>query len=152
MSNNLDRILTQQELHIAAHGWAVTAVLPAPGEAPYAYTAGLTAIGAPELVITGLDHVVAHVLLNDAAQRVHQHHARWHHHQKLHDLLLGYDAVVIDGTGHELIEPNTAYARYGADQVRLQQIVWPDPDGRFPWQAGYRYPATVQPLLNPPTT
>lgn len=152
MADNLDQILTQQGLHIAAHGWAVTAVLPAPGDAPYSYTAGLTAIGAPELVISGLRHEIAHVLLNDAAQRVHDQEMTWCHRQRIADLLAGYDAVIIDGVAHDLLNPGTAHARYGSDQVRLQQIVWPDPDGQFPWEPGYRYPTTVQPLLNPATT
>jgi hypothetical protein len=150
MPDDLEHVLTQQGLAIAAIGWAVTAVLPGPAEAPYAYTVGLTAVAAPELIIAGLDHVVAHVLLNDAAQRVHRQGARWSHRHQVPDLLAGYDAVVIDGTGHDLIHPGTAYARYGAAMVRLQQIVWPDPDGHFPWESGYRYPATVQPLLHPP--
>ena len=36
------------------------------------------------------------------------------------------------------------------DQVRLQQVVWPDPHGRFPWDPGYQYPPQAQPLLGRP--
>ena len=43
-----------------------------------------------------------------------------------------------------------AVSRYGADQVRLQQVVWPDPHGRFPWDPGYQYPPQAQPLLGRP--
>jgi hypothetical protein len=149
MLDNHDQLLIHQSLAIAAVGWAVTAVLPEPGEAPYAYTVGLTELGAPELVITGLPHDIAHALLNDAADRVHEHGARWCHRQRIHDLLSGLDAVIIDGAAHELIHPGTAYARYGQQRVRLQQIVWPDPRGRFPWEDGHAHPAAIQPLLQP---
>jgi Domain of unknown function (DUF4262) len=151
MNEQHRQVLAQQDLAIAVIGWAVTAVLPDPGEAPYAYTVGLTELDAPELVITGLHHDIAHALLNDAAQRAHDG-TRWRHRQRVADLLAGYDAVIIDGTAHDLIVPGTAHARYGAEHVRLQQVVWPDPDGHHPWDSGYRYPAAVQPLLHPTTS
>ncbi len=94
------QILAQQDLAIAVVGWAITAVVPDADEAAYAYTVGLTEVDAPELVITGLHHTVAHALLNDAAQRVHDHGHRWRHQQRISDLLAGYDAVIIDGTAH----------------------------------------------------
>ena len=143
-------VLAVQDLAIAAIGWAVTGVLPDPGEAPYAYTIGLTETGAPELVITGLHHTIAHALLNDMAQRAHDHGARWHHHDRISDLIRDYDAVIPDGTANEHVIPGTANARYGPDRLRLQQIVWPDPNGLFPWDPGYRYPATTQPLITSP--
>ena len=149
MLDDHHQILAHQSLAIATVGWAVTAVLPCPGEAPYAYTVGLTELAAPELVITGLHHDLAHTLLNDTAERVHDHAARWHHHERIIDLLVGLDAVIIDGTAHELIPPGTADARYGHHRVRLQQIVWPDPHGLFPWDNGYSHPAASQPLLHP---
>jgi hypothetical protein len=152
MHDQHQQILAHQDLAIAAYGWAVTGVIPEPGQAAYAYTVGLTAVDAPELVITGLHHDIAHALLNDAAHRVHANAARWGHRDRITDLLAGYDAVIIDGTAHDLITAGTAIARYGADRLRLQQIVWPDPDGYFPWEPGYRYPTTVQPLLHPTTT
>jgi hypothetical protein len=125
---------------------------PRPREAPYGYTVGLTDLDAPELVIAGLPHHIAHTLLNDMAGRVHEHGTRWHHHDRIDNLIRDYPAVIIDGTATDLLHPGTAHARYGADQIRLQQIVWPDPDGHLPWEPGYRYPTTVQPLLHPTTT
>jgi Domain of unknown function (DUF4262) len=149
--HNLLALLAKQDRDITAVGWAVTGVLPHGDEAPYAYTIGLTALTAPELVITGLHHDIAHALLNDMAARAHHDGERWRHHDRVADLLAGFDAAVINGTANDLITPGTANARYGAQRVRLQQIVWPDPDSRFPWDAGYRYPPTTQPLLTAAT-
>jgi hypothetical protein len=144
-------VLLQQCQDIAATGWTVTAVLPDhDGEAHVAYTVGLTGIGAPELVITGLRPELAHAILGDLAQRALAGQ-RWTHRQQLDDLLLGHPAVIIDGTPTGQIVPGTAYAMYGRNNVRLQQIVWPDPADRFPWGPGYQYPAHTQPLLTTTT-
>jgi Domain of unknown function (DUF4262) len=106
--------------------------------------------GAPELVIAGLDPVISQALLNDLAGRVYDQTARFTHGQRLGDLLAGYDAVIVDGPATEQLYPGAAYARYGTDRVLLQQVVWPDRQARFPWDAGYQYPPTVQPLLGRP--
>jgi hypothetical protein len=44
----------------------------------------------------------------------------------------------------------TAFARYGKDQIRLQQVVWPDTVGRFPWEPSYAFAPHIQPLLARP--
>ncbi|GGL92985.1 DUF4262 domain-containing protein [Micromonospora yangpuensis] len=147
-----DEILDIQRRHITETGWAVTAVLPAPGttDSPFAYTVGLTERHLPELVIAGLDPRIAQILLNDLAGRVHTGAARLTHGHRVDDLIVGYPAVIVEGPATEALWPGTAYARYGRDRVHLQQIVWPDRHGRFPWHDGYEYPGHVQPLLGCP--
>jgi hypothetical protein len=117
---------------------------------PFAYTVGLTAHGQPELVIAGLDPLIAQALLNDLAARVVEHDTQLAHGQRRHDLIAGYDAVLIDGPVTDDLYPGTAIGRYGADHVRLRQIVWPDRNGRFPREPGYAYPPQAQPLLGRP--
>jgi len=46
MNEHRWQILARQHLAIVTIGWAVTGVIPEPGEAPYAYTIGLTELGA----------------------------------------------------------------------------------------------------------
>ncbi len=152
MMADFDGLLRNQDDIIDRVGWAVTAVLPTPEDpgAPFAYTVGLTAHGHPELIIAGLDPLIAQALLNDLAGRVYDTAARFTHGQRVSDLLAGYDAAILDGPSTEDLQPGTAYARYGRDRVRLQQIVWPDKDARFPWDSGYAYPPHVQPLIGGP--
>jgi hypothetical protein len=148
-----DAFLRHQDRLIDEYGWAVTAVLPTPdhpGTTPFAYTIGLTGHDRPELVIAGLNPVIAHALLGDLAGRVVHHAARFTHGQRITDLIDGYDAIIVDGPITEQLYPGTAIGRYGTDQVRLQQIVWPDPHARFPWDPGYQYPPQAQPLLGRP--
>jgi hypothetical protein len=150
--DGIDDVLRRQKEHFDRVGWSVMAVLPTdedPG-APYAYTVGLTAHDYPELVIAGLPPHIAHALLNDLAARVWDRAERYAHGQRVSDLIAGYDAVVVDGPATEALHPGAAFVFYGTDRVRLQQIAWPDPDGHFPWEPGYRLAPDAQPLIGRP--
>ncbi|WTI11287.1 DUF4262 domain-containing protein [Micromonospora sp. NBC_00821] len=86
-------------------------------------------------------------MLNDLARRVDDRAERFTHGQRISDLIAGHDAIIIDGsTTHDLL-PGLAIARYGRHQIRLQQLVWPDQQGRFPWDSGYSLEPQAQPLI-----
>lgn len=150
--DELDDMMRRQQEHIDTVGWSVTEVLPTPDEphAPFAYTVGLTVRRCPELVIAGLDPWTAHALLNDLAARVFDQAARFNRGERISDLLAAYDTVIVESPGTEALHPGAAYARYGQQRVRLQQIVWPDPHGHFPWDAAYTLDLAVQPLIGRP--
>lgn len=150
--DELDDVMRRQQEHIDTVGWSVTQVIPTPDDpnTPFAYTVGLTALQCPELIIAGLDPRIAHALLNDLASRVFDQAARFAHGQRIGDLLANYDAVIVEGPGTEALHPGAAYARYGQHRVRLQQIVWPDPTGYFPWDAEYTFGPAAQPLIGRP--
>jgi hypothetical protein len=154
LMNEFDEVLSRQDEHIARVGWAVTAVVPTADDprSGFAYTVGLTEHGFPELVIAGLAPAIAQALLNDLAGRVYDRATRFRHGQRVGDLLAGYDAVIVDGAATEALYPGAAYARYGTDRVRLQQVVWPDRHGRFPWDPGYDHDPQAQPLIGRPDT
>ena len=127
-----------------------TAAASVPGpltDIPFSYTVGLTALQRPELLLAGLTADVAHVLLNQMAGRVHHTAQQFADDQLISDLLTGYDAVIIDGDLTGQLRPSVALARYDDTRVRLQQIVWPDVRGRFPWDPGYGYAQQRQPLI-----
>lgn len=148
--STFDDFMDRQAGLIDRYGWAVVSVQPAeadPAAVPFAYTVGLTEYDYPELLIAGLPPELAHPLLNDMAGRVFDRAERFTTGQHISDLLTGYDAVMIDGTATEDLHPGAAYVRYGTDRVRVQQIVWPDPQGRFPWDDDYSKDQRVQPLL-----
>ncbi|AEV81803.1 hypothetical protein ACWT_0789 [Actinoplanes sp. SE50] len=142
---------------IQQFGWAVVHVVPTDEEAaddvaPFAYTVGLTADSHPELIIAGLPPDLAHQLLNELAGRVHEEGARFRHGRRVTDLIVEQDVVLLNGSPTAELWPGAALARYGR-RVRLQQLVWPDPGNRFPWQAGYSDADHAQPLIDaPPAT
>ena len=151
---DIDDFLRRQQQIIDTVGWAVMHVLPTDDEpdttTPFAYTVGLTAHGYPELVIAGLSVEVSHALLNDLALRVYDKAERFIHGQRVTDLLAGYEAAIVEGPATTALHPGAAFGRYGRQRVRLQQIVWPDAQGRFPWEDDYAYDPDVQPVLARP--
>ncbi|MDG4834181.1 DUF4262 domain-containing protein [Solwaraspora sp. WMMD1047] len=151
---NIDDFLRRQEEIIDRIGWAVMHVLPTYDDpditTPFAYTVGLTAHDYPELIIAGLPPEVAHGLLNDLAGRLYDKAERFACGQRISDLIAGYDAVLVEGAPIDALLPGVAIARYGRNRVRLLQVVWPDPQGRFPWDAGYDVDPDTQPLIARP--
>ncbi|WP_189198445.1 DUF4262 domain-containing protein [Micromonospora fulviviridis] len=140
----IDDFLYRQREIIDRVGWVLTLVVPSDDEpddtAPFAYTVGLTAHDYPVLIIAGLDPATSQALLNDLASRVYDKGELFRHGQRIGDLVAGYDAVIIDGDSTEQLHPGGAIGRYGRDRVGLQQVVWPDRRGRFPWETAYALP------------
>ncbi|GIF06482.1 DUF4262 domain-containing protein [Actinoplanes siamensis] len=140
---------------IQRFGWAVVHVLPSdedPADAvPFAYTVGLTAAARPELIIAGLPPDLAHQLLNEVAARVHEEGARFRHGRRVADLIVDQEVVVLTGAPTADLWPGAALARYGRERLQLQQLVWPDPEDRFPWQEDYPAVEYRQPLIDAPS-
>lgn len=104
----------------------------------------------PEFIIAGTDPAASQHLLNDLAKRVVERAQRFTAGQRISDLLDGYDAVLVEGPATGALRPAAAYVRYGKDCVSLQQVVWPDVQGRFPWEPGCTISAQAQPLIGQP--
>ena len=125
---------------VRRNGWAVQGV---GGRQPFAYTVGLSVCGLPELVVTGLPDARAARLLNEVARR------------GLHDELFSGQRVPTSGPHVHVLavaRPHdhllTATALYGK-AVRALQLVWPDDQGRYPWQAGAQSQPSGQRLFGP---
>jgi hypothetical protein len=149
MPNN-DLILDAFVRTIQHHGWAVTASQPGTTSPRYAYTVGLSRLGIPELVVTGLQQPTAHGLLSRLADRVVHRAARFRHGQRLTDVSDIYDFIVVNAAITSDIYPDIALRLYGEDRVCWRQVVWPDRHLCFPWDTGYAHPPHVQPLLGRP--
>lgn len=139
-----DAYLVQVMGIIEAHGWAVQGVFPTaedPG-ATFTYTVGLTAKGLPELLVYGLNPQVATNLLNMAAQWMIDNERAFATGEPYTGFLAGdYVVRFIDATTGDL-----AVARRLYPEVRCLQMVWPDRDGRFPWDDGYAIRPDLQPI------
>ncbi|WP_332642104.1 DUF4262 domain-containing protein [Aeromicrobium sp.] len=129
---------------ISTYGWFIQFVEKDRRRPPFAYTVGLTPIGHPELLITGLAPKKSGPMLNSIA----------------HGLMSHDDAPYVAGDRHvwpdgltievvDVAEPTVhlvmANATYGPD-LHAVQLVYADDRGRWPWQVGFR---GVQPVLGP---
>lgn len=113
---------------------------------PFAYTIGLTRYhDHPEIITFNLctDHFLLTLnLLGEAVVRGEDVTR-----QEVLDRLFGEQRTrmlrVADSSAH-LVVANAMYRVAGAAPIPALQLVWPDDQGRFPWQPGY---TGVQPVL-----
>jgi hypothetical protein len=131
---------------ITRYGWAVQCVEAGGGRADWAYTVGLTPLGAPELVITGKPPDEACDVLNGCAE--HVLHAQ--------PPEPGDQIPLVGGPLVEVVEVQrpdvhllTSVTFYGSEQVRGLQLVWADARGRWPWEREFRGRRGGQPVLGP---
>jgi hypothetical protein len=128
---------------IEDHGWAVQGVQRRGIRPPWAYTAGLTAHGKPEVAVTGLPLGRAAALLNDvAAHLMHAAVPAPGERVKLRRGPLIEFVQVAVPTAHLDI----AVELFGTG-VRALQVVHADDRGQWPWDRGYRGIRGGQPVL-----
>lgn len=130
---------------VREYGIAVQGVFPTaeePEQSSFCYTLGMSEIGQPEVLIAGLSGDTAMALLNH-----------------MHNLMLDAKgslepgAVWTELTSNEIpmvvcavtydVEVGMARRLYG-DDVPVVQLIYPDQDGRFPWDTGYALPSALQ--------
>lgn len=130
---------------IAEHGWAVQGVQRDRIHPPWAYTVGLTALGEPELVVTGMPLRRASGLIHDVAAHVlHATAPRPGEQIPLRDGPL-IEIVKVSVPSAHLV---TAVEIYGP-RLRALQVVHADDRGHWPWDVGYRGVRGGQPVLGP---
>jgi hypothetical protein len=130
---------------VVEHGWAAVAVDADP---PFMYTAGLWRLADhPELIITGLPNEPAKWVLDRAVALVREgkHLVAG---TTVAGLIGDYPAAIRDVDPSRLSELAEAADLYRGVIYTALQIVWPDREGRFPWDRGAaREYCEAQPLL-----
>jgi len=117
------------------HGWALQWVCPGEGEPSMCYTAGLSAFDLPELVVFGPGTDDAAWLLNTLGARMRAGR-RYVDGDSIDDVWRhGRLMEVLDSRDRMLV----AHALSRAEQpLPALQVIYPDRDGRWPWQPGSR--------------
>jgi hypothetical protein len=134
---------------IDRYGVQITYVGGGDGTVPFAYTAGLAARDHPELILLGgIRPDYAQVTLNDLAFRV-LGGVTFTEGDRFSDVIQGYD-VIIAGPASPVWDPlypvSMAKALYGDRARGPLQVLYPDRQGRFPWDEGAE---THYPLICP---
>jgi hypothetical protein len=140
-----DRIATWRRVtaNIHRYGWHVAMNYGDDRSAPFAYSVGAASLGLPELIVAGIDPATGAQLINAVLARGRT--------EGLpegvamaglanHPLIL--KALTSDQAQRWL---PMADAHHQGRPFAAMQMVYPDPDGRFPWDPGYHFP--WQPLL-----
>lgn len=124
-------------------GWAVQGVEREGPHPPWAYTVGLTRLGRPELVVTGMSlHRATHLLNDMAAHALHADNPKLGELVELADGPVIQMVAVAEPTAHLLI----ATEMFGP-RIRALQVVHADDRGQWPWESGYRGVRGGQPVL-----
>jgi len=129
---------------VAEHGWMIQAVGGSETEPGFCYTVGLSDYDHPEFIMFGLPFETAAHLLNDLGERV-RGAVKFSDGVIVDDLLQNYPVylmAVIDPTEHLSVA-----RKYAGGTVPALQVVWPDAEGRFPWDPGYPTEYKVMPVL-----
>lgn len=115
------------------HGWSVCAVGPGGGHPSFAYTLGLTRYhGHPELVVSGFAATEAMTFLNDAGEQVRRGR-RFTAGEVLETPTPYRVHTVAVADPRRLVMAQEIYRADGGPLVRGLQLVWTNPDGRWPW-------------------
>jgi len=109
------------------------------------YTVGMTPVLGYELVLIGLPRDLAGSFLNTLAARLRE--TTIADGELIEDLSnlplkLRTQQVVDASTGEDLREALALAFSLGYAPTSFRQVLWPDPMGRFPDEAGYDYPCS----------
>lgn len=127
-------------------------IFVAPQRAPavpcYTYTQGLMeALRHPELVVFGLEEGNAADILRDLVSRIATLRQRIKPNHLYTDVLLGHRTVFRELTQNQTFRYLRRTDKKG-HVLKALQMVWPDTNDRFPWEAGFEENLRqLQPLL-----
>jgi hypothetical protein len=132
-------------------GWSVM-LIPEDDEGPgFAYSLGfLHSFGCPEVIVFGLPIEVGHGVINQIG-RLMQDGRRFRLDVEENDVAEGYPSRFLE-VGAEHYEEYLGYASWlnRTTEYPVLQCVWPDRNGRFPWEPDVQpYVRNAQPLLGP---
>jgi hypothetical protein len=121
---------------VTTHGHAVCGVLPEDGIPPWAYTSGLWhSYGSPEVAMFGLELRGVHYWTNKLAQQVKDGNPIVLDVER-HGILDDYPVML------KAIHPSWFPMLFGSaidfaqlPPLAMAMIVWPDKNGRWPWEA-----------------
>jgi hypothetical protein len=133
---------------VELHQWVVLKIAP-DREAEYAYSVGLTrSFSHPELVVVGLDDESMQELINDIGDAIEAGRG-FADGDVSSDFLEGYD-VAFRAVPARLYAARFAWAErfYAGASFSVLQVVYPDAERKWPWDAGVdRDLKRGQPLL-----
>jgi hypothetical protein len=123
---------------VAGHGWHVVGVLEDDEGPGYAFSVGMFhTLGHPEILLMGLQHSVAHRLVNDMGDAIRRGE-RYEPGQKYDGLAAGFPLAFVS-RARRYYREYLGYALwlYQGPEFPALQCVWPDKAGKFPWEPGY---------------
>ena len=134
------------------HGWFVNSIAEDADGPAFAYSFGLyEEFGHPEIIIFGLPEATMQQLINDVGRKV-QSGVKYFAGDRTSELIEDYTCAF--GAVNSLQYRKTCTWTvwfYEGDSFPALQLFWPDKQGKFPWDSGFReQPRDLQPDLSQP--
>lgn len=136
---------------IHQYGWHVVAIPPEADTPGWAFSIGVfKTLGWPEIIVFGLDQEVAHWLINEVGRRAKEERATYAPGDQVSGLLEGVSCRFERVLGKWYVPfLGTALWYYFGPNFPVLQCIWPDHDGNYPWEEGFRKSwHWAQPLLS----
>ena len=125
------KVMEKVSKDIAEHGWHVLSVF---GEnmPNFSYTIGFTeTLSHPEVIISGLETKLAHLLLNDIGELIKKGQS-FEHGASSDEVLKNCPVKFENVTKKNILEYlRAANNHYGEGNFQALQCIWPDKDGNF---------------------
>lgn len=134
---------------VNTYGWHVILVAPSGDEPGWAYSIGMfRTLGHPEILMFGLRDSTMQTIINNTGERVRAG-ARFADGIEDAEAVEGYRCVFrMVARGWYPLVLGFSLWFYGEKEFPVLQLVWPDRDGRYPWDADYPVEMRgLQPLL-----
>ena len=136
-ADKLDEHEQEFVTQIREHGWHSTSVLEDDEGPGFTYTTGFCVnLGMPEVILFALNPDVAHDVLWDVYREA-KGGRQFPIGVRVPDVFANVDAFLVP-VGKEAYPYFLGWSTwfYGGDEFPCVQLVWPDKEGRFPWQDG----------------
>ncbi|HEX5220498.1 MAG TPA: DUF4262 domain-containing protein [Verrucomicrobiae bacterium] len=125
---------------IAQYGWHVLKILGDESGPEYCFSVGFYySYGHPEILVMGLSTEVGHQLINLAGAQIASGKV-FRAGDRVEGLVKGFvcDFITIDISQYkEYLGYGVWFYRQLKQPFPALQLVWPDKQGRFPWESGY---------------
>jgi hypothetical protein len=138
---NFEKIVKKSESDIEQYGWSFMFVDAdkVSGMESFSYTIGFEKTYAhPEIIIFGLPAEISHKILSAIAAAIKENET-----MPLHEPvenIIGNDLkVIFKPLDHDLYADylSIAIEAYGTYDFRTQIMLWPDKEGKYPFESGY---------------
>lgn len=132
---SVDDVMEKVADGVRRYSWHAVGTVT-PGGTPYMYTAGLThSLGCPELLVAGLPPEAAHGILGAAVDKIRESGPLEDGHL-YEGIAAGFPVRVRKGAGAFSPFGLGVANRFAGRPVPWLQVVWPDPQRRFPGEPG----------------
>ena len=136
-SDDSDRKLLSD---IKQYGWNVVQIEEDNDGPAFSFSVGLFhSFGSSEILVMGLKRDVAHRIINNAALHISRG-KNFKEFERTGELAEGYDCTFVP-IAIENYEEYLGYAIWFYRSLKQPfpalQLIWPDKQGRFPWDSGY---------------